>query len=67
MAKNEIVIAGQNYKGILVRGVSYKVLDAGFDYYTLSVGGRPVNVPLWITERCLEQEAREREREEYSE
>jgi hypothetical protein len=61
------IVAGQNYKGVLVKGIGYRVLDVGFDYFTVSAGGKPVNVPKWVTERCLEQEARERERQEQSE
>ena len=61
------IVAGQNYKGILVRGESYSLLENGDDYFKVSSGGRPVFVPKWVTERCLEQESREREKQEQSE
>lgn len=56
-----MIYAGQSYKGILVKGEAYRLISRGYDHYCLSVGGRPTYVPLWITEKCPEQEARERE------
>ncbi len=44
------VTAGQNYRGLLVRGTSYRVMENGYDFYLLSVGGKPTYVPKWITE-----------------
>lgn len=60
---SKTIEAGQNYKGLLVRGVKYNLLSEGYDYFNLSVGGKSVFVPRWITERNYEQEAREQERE----
>lgn len=62
MVKYDSIKAGQNYKGLLVKDSVYRVLEMGRDFFCLSVGGRPVYVPLWVTEIDWIQENAERER-----